>query len=109
MAGAGVLHVVTESGLGPVLTGLTPHGLRHGHQTWLDDLGIRYVLQSERTGREVPGMRGVYSHITQRMRDELTSGLQELWLVPDAARPPRADRPGGASSVGGSASARSGC
>ena len=25
----------------PLCTGLTPHGLRHGHQTWLDDLGIR--------------------------------------------------------------------
>ena len=36
-----------------------PHGLRHGHQTWLDDLGVRYVLQSERMGHEVPGMRGV--------------------------------------------------
>jgi len=31
--------------------GLTPHGLRHGHQTWLDDLGVRYVLQSERMAR----------------------------------------------------------
>ena len=45
----------------PLRPGLTPHGLRHGHQTWLDDLGIRYVLQSERMGHEVPGMRGVYS------------------------------------------------
>jgi integrase len=59
--------------------GLTPHGLRHGHQTWLDDLGVRYVLQSERMGHEVPGMRGVYSHITPRMRVELKTGLQELW------------------------------
>lgn len=59
--------------------GLTPHGLRHGHQTWLDDLGVRYVLQSERMGHEVPGMRGVYSHITLGMREALTTGLQELW------------------------------
>jgi integrase len=59
--------------------GLTPHGLRHGHQTWLDELGVRYVLQSERMGHEVPGMRGVYTHITPRMRAELRDGLQELW------------------------------
>jgi hypothetical protein len=59
--------------------GLTPHGLRHGHQTWLDDLGIRYVRQSERMGHEVPGMRGVYSHVTSRMRADLTDGLQDLW------------------------------
>jgi integrase len=63
----------------PLRPGLTPHGLRHGHQTWLDDLGVRYVLQSERMGHEVPGMRGVYSHITPRMRANLRDGLQELW------------------------------
>jgi hypothetical protein len=63
----------------PLRPGLTPHGLRHGHQTWLDDLGIRYVLQSERMGHEVPGMRSVYSHVTPRMRAELRDGLQALW------------------------------
>ena len=62
----------------PLRAGLTPHGLRHGHQTWLDDLGVRYVLQSERMGHEVPGMRGIYSHITPGMREDLTR-LQELW------------------------------
>jgi hypothetical protein len=63
----------------PLRTGLTPHGLRHGHQTWMDDMAVRYVLQSERMGHEVPGMRGVYSHITPGMRAELRAGLQELW------------------------------
>jgi hypothetical protein len=63
----------------PLRPGLTPHGLRHGHQTWLDDLGVRYVLQSERMGHEVPGMRGVYSHVTLGMRAELVAGLQQLW------------------------------
>jgi hypothetical protein len=29
-------------------------------------------------GHEVPGMRGVYTHITPRMRAELRDGLQEL-------------------------------
>jgi hypothetical protein len=53
--------------------------LGHGHQTWLDDLGIRYVLQSERMGHEVPGMRGVYAHITPHMRAELRDSLQEVW------------------------------
>jgi integrase len=61
-------------------TGLTPHGLRHGHQAWLDEIGVRYVLQSERMGHEVPGMRGGYSHITPGMRAELKAGLQELWV-----------------------------
>ena len=63
----------------PLRPGLTPHGLRHGHQTWLDDLGIRYVLQSERMGHEVPGMRGIYSHVTAAMRSDLKNGLQAVW------------------------------
>jgi hypothetical protein len=32
-------------------------------------------------GHEVPGMRGVYSHITPGMREGLTAGLQGLWEV----------------------------
>jgi integrase len=52
-------------------TGLTAHGLRHGHQTWLDEVGVRCVLQSEWMGHDVPGMRGVYSQITSGMRAEL--------------------------------------
>jgi integrase len=55
----------------PLRPGLTPHGLRHGHQTWLDDLGIRYVLQSERMGHEVPGIRGARAHHTANARRTL--------------------------------------
>jgi integrase len=76
----------------PLRPGLTPHGLRHGHQTWLDDLGVRYVLQSERMGHEVPGMRGVYSHITPRMRADLRDDLQELWEASLHERALLADR-----------------
>jgi hypothetical protein len=43
------------------------------------EIGVRYVLQSERMGHEVPGMHGVYSHITPGMRAELKTGSQELW------------------------------
>ena len=73
--------------LAPVCVGLTLHGLRHGHQTWLDDMGIRYVLQSERMGHDVPGMRGVYSHTTPAMRAELKLGLPELWEARCHRRP----------------------
>ena len=61
----------------PVLPGLPPHGLRHGHQTWMDEDRITDVLKSERMGHEVPGMRGVYSHVSEAMRAELTAALQE--------------------------------
>ena len=65
----------------PVLAGLTPHGLRHGHQTWMDEDRIADVLKSERMGHEVPGMRGVYSHVSAAMRAELTAALQERWTA----------------------------
>ena len=45
----------------------------------MDEVGTSYVLQSERMGHEVPGMRGVYSHISKRMRTGLVDALQELW------------------------------
>jgi len=65
----------------PVLSGLTPHGLRHGHQTWMDEDRIADVLKSERMGHEVPGMRGVYSHVSPAMRAELAVALQERWTA----------------------------
>jgi hypothetical protein len=63
----------------PVLPGLTPHGLRHGHQTWMEEAGISDLLRSERMGHEVPGMRGVYGHVTPAMRVDLTTMLQDRW------------------------------
>jgi hypothetical protein len=63
----------------PVRRGLSPHGLRHGHKTWLDDLGVQETLKSERMGHDVPGMAGVYGHIMPEWRDRLRSQLQELW------------------------------
>jgi integrase len=80
----------------PVLRGLTPHGLRHGHQTWMDEDRIAEVLKSERMGHEVPGMHGVYGHVSQGMRDELRAMLQHRWtesLGERAALSPRSSVP----------------
>jgi len=57
------------------------------------DLGIRYVLQSERMGHEVPGMRGVYAHITPCMRAELRDALQGAWETSLDERARRAECP----------------
>jgi hypothetical protein len=65
----------------PLVPGLTPHGLRHGHQTWMDEDRITEVLKAERMGHDVPGMRGVYSHVSDAMRAELTTALQERWAA----------------------------
>lgn len=59
--------------------GLTPHGLRHGHQTWIEEAGIPYPLVAERMGHEIAGMRGVYSHVSPGMRTMLVDALQAMW------------------------------
>ena len=63
----------------PVLASLTPHGLRHGHQTWMEEAGISDLLRSELMGHEIPGMRGVYGHVSPSMRADLNAMLQERW------------------------------
>ena len=63
----------------PVKDGLTPHGLRHSHKTWMAEDGIPEILAEQRLGHQVPGMRGLYTHASQRMRDELTADLLARW------------------------------
>ena len=65
----------------PVLPRLTPHGLRHSHQTWMEEDRISDLLRSERMGHEVAGMRGVYGHVSYAMRADLTAALQERWDI----------------------------
>ena len=63
----------------PITADLTPHGLRHGYQTWIDEGGAPYVYQSAQMGHEVSGMRGVYSHVSPSMRAGLRKHLQAAW------------------------------
>jgi integrase len=63
----------------PVKDGLTPHGFRHSHKTWMTEDGIPEILAEQRLGHQVPGMRGLYAHTSQPMRDELTAALQARW------------------------------
>jgi integrase len=59
--------------------GLTTHGLRHGHKTWMAEDGIPEILSEQRLGHEVPGMRGLYAHASDRMRAQLAAALQTRW------------------------------
>ncbi len=63
----------------PIKPGLTPHGLRHSHKTWMAEDGIPEILAEQRLGHEVPGVRGLYAHVTDRMRDDLIAALQIRW------------------------------
>jgi hypothetical protein len=70
----------------PIRIGLTPHGLRHSHKTWMAEDGIPEILAEQRLGHQVPGMRGLYAHASARMRDELKAALQTRWEDSLAAR-----------------------
>jgi integrase len=63
----------------PVKHGLTAHGFRHSHKTWMIEDAIPEILAEIRLGHLVPGMRGLYSHVSDRMRDELKDALQARW------------------------------
>jgi hypothetical protein len=41
--------------------------------------GIPEILAERRLGHEVPGMRGLYAHVSDRMRDDLKAALQHRW------------------------------
>jgi hypothetical protein len=63
----------------PLVPGLTAHGLRHGHRTWMAEDGIQDILAEQRLGHEVPGMRGLYTHVSDRLREALVKALQARW------------------------------
>lgn len=68
-------------GLRPVLgvSGLTPHGLRHSHKAWLDEGNLPRVAVEARMGHEIPGVEGIYSHVTLAMELAIADHLQLLW------------------------------
>ncbi|MBT2212440.1 hypothetical protein [Actinomadura sp. NEAU-AAG7] len=41
--------------------------------------GVPEVLQAERLGHALPGIRGVYSYVSDAMRIELKAKLQRRW------------------------------
>lgn len=64
----------------PVVPGMHFHDLRHTHRTWMDEDHTPEVLQAHRLGHAIPGIRGVYAHVTPTMTDRLLANLQTRWL-----------------------------
>ncbi len=57
---------------------------------------IPEILAEQRLGHQVPGIRGLYAHASDRMRDDLTAALQARWedsLRERAALYPRSSLP----------------
>jgi integrase len=63
----------------PVAGGLTPHGLRHSHKSWMHQERVHEVLSEERLGHELPGIVGTYTHSTPAMRRHLAEAMERAW------------------------------
>lgn len=63
----------------PIEPGLTPHGLRHSHKTWMREDRVDEIQQRRRMGHAVSGAPGVYSHVAERMNAELLAHLEQRW------------------------------
>jgi hypothetical protein len=70
----------------PVAPGLTFHGLRHSHKTWLIADGIPDVAQARRLGHRLPDqIQHIYSHVAPELEPRLLDALQHRWTTALAA------------------------
>jgi integrase len=66
--------------LQPVKPGLTFHGLRHSHKTWMIADGIPEIAQSLRLGHTLPDkIQQTYSHVATEVETRLLHTLQTRW------------------------------
>ncbi|MFE7972949.1 tyrosine-type recombinase/integrase [Streptomyces shenzhenensis] len=64
----------------PIAPGLTMHGLRHSHDTWMKDERVDRALRFETMGWAVSGdIEGVYEHVTPEMRKQRLEALESRW------------------------------
>lgn len=70
----------------PIKKGLTPHGLRHGHNTWMEEDRMPRIIQRERMGHRERGMGGIYTHVSDAMRADLVEALEARWAGALGAR-----------------------
>ena len=66
----------------PVRPGLTFHGLRHSHKTWMIADGIPEVAQARRLGHKLPDkIQETYSHVADEVETRLLTALQARWTI----------------------------
>lgn len=63
----------------PIMKGLTVRDLRHTHDTYQDQIGVKPALAFEQAGHARPGIKAVYQHPTPAMRQERLDGLEEIF------------------------------
>lgn len=64
---------------GPIIEGMHFHDLRHTHKTWMIEDDIPEIAQARRLGHRLPGVRGIYSHVTPTMTADITRALETRW------------------------------
>ena len=64
-------------------------GFRHSKKTWMIEDGTPEILAETCLGHLVPGMRGLYSHVSERMRQDLADALQRRWEEAGGIQPPK--------------------
>jgi integrase len=63
-----------------VKPGLTFHGLRHSHKTWMIADGVPEIAQSRRLGHVLHDkIQEAYSHVASEVEQRLLDGLQDRW------------------------------
>ncbi|WP_436499511.1 tyrosine-type recombinase/integrase [Actinokineospora sp. HUAS TT18] len=71
--------------LDPVQPGLTFHGLRHSHKTWMIADLIPDIAQAKRLGHRLADkIEQIYSHVAPEVEARLLDNLERRWL--DAVR-----------------------
>jgi integrase len=64
----------------PVVPGMTFHGLRHSHKTWMIADHIPDVAQARRLGHTLPDkIEAIYSHVAPEVEARLLVCLQRRW------------------------------
>ncbi|WP_431781783.1 hypothetical protein [Streptomyces chumphonensis] len=71
-------HAAREA-VPPIMPGLTMRALRHTHDTYQDQIGVKPALAFEQAGHKRPGIKAVYQHPTPDMRRDRLEGLQGIY------------------------------
>lgn len=68
-----------REGWEPIMSGLTMRAMRHTHDTYQAQIGVKPILEFEQAGHKYPGIKGRYQHPTPDMRRERLDGLQQIY------------------------------
>jgi hypothetical protein len=88
------MHLTATSGTVAIRPGLTFHGLRHSHKTWLVADGIPEIAQARRLGYHLANrLVETYSHVAPEIEHRLIRRLEHHWQRANHTQRPPDNRP----------------